>query len=49
MASTISKRKYLIQTIELNSLERFRQFEIKLPANVKKVTGIIISTRMKGE
>jgi len=49
MAKTISKRKFLIQEIEFGSLERFRQIEIKLPANVKKVTGICVTTKMKGE
>lgn len=47
MSKTRSKRKYIIQVLEINDLERFRQFEIRLPANVKKVTGVIITTSQK--
>lgn len=45
---TRTKRKYLIHRLEINGQERFRQFEIRLPANVKQVTGILITTSLQG-
>jgi hypothetical protein len=44
MIKFTKKKKYLIHTMEISQLERHKQFEIMLPANVKKITGVIIST-----
>jgi hypothetical protein len=44
MIKFTKKKKYLIHTMEISQLERHKQFEIKLPSNVKKVTGVIITT-----
>lgn len=38
-----TKKKIVVYKLSVNELERHRQFEIKLPANVKKVTGIILT------
>lgn len=43
MISTITKRKVIVTKIQVAKLERFRPIEIKLPANVKKVTGILVT------
>jgi hypothetical protein len=43
MATIKKKKRVMIHSLEITELERFRQFEIKLPANVKKVTGVIIT------
>jgi hypothetical protein len=44
MIKFTKKKKYLIQILEISGLERHRQFEIKLPANIKRITGVIITT-----
>jgi hypothetical protein len=33
--------------IEVNKLERFKPLEIKLPSNVRKVTGILVTASAK--
>jgi hypothetical protein len=38
-----TNRKILIYKLEISQLERHRQFEIKLPANLKKIKGVIIT------
>ena len=43
MITTRIKRKIIVTKIEINQFERFKPFEIKLPANVKKVTGILVT------
>jgi hypothetical protein len=43
MIVTRTKRKIIITKLEVNKLERFRSIEIRLPANVKKVTGILVT------
>jgi hypothetical protein len=44
MIITKTKRKIILTKLEVNKLERFKSFEIRLPANVKKVTGILVTT-----
>jgi hypothetical protein len=46
MIKFTKKRKYLIEVLEISQVERHRQFEIKLPANIKKITGVIITTAL---
>lgn len=43
MITTRIKRKIIITKMEIKQAERFKLFEIKLPANVTKVTGILIT------
>lgn len=43
MIVTKTTRKIIIVKLEVNKLERFKPFEIRLPANVKKVTGILVT------
>lgn len=43
MIVTKTKRKIIITRLEVNKLERFKPIEIRLPANVKKVTGILVT------
>lgn len=37
-------RKIVVATLEITALERYKQFEIKLPGGIKKITGIIVTT-----
>jgi hypothetical protein len=41
------KRKILIYQMAIDTLERHKPFEIRLPAGVKKVTGIIVTASLK--
>jgi hypothetical protein len=43
MITTKTKRKIIMVKLEINKLERFKPFEIRLPSNVKKVTGILVT------
>jgi hypothetical protein len=43
MITTTSKRKTIITKFEVTKLERFKSFEIRLPANVKKITGVLVT------
>jgi len=47
MVITRTRRKIIVVTLEINKLERFKPFEIKLPANVKKVSGILVTISAK--
>ena len=47
MIITKTKRKIIIDKLEITRLERFRPFEIRLPANVKEITGILVTTSAK--
>jgi len=38
------KKKYVVAIVEISQPERHKQFEIKLPSNVAKVTGVIITS-----
>jgi hypothetical protein len=44
MIVTKTKRKIIVVKLEVNKLERFKSFEIRLPANTRKVTGILVTT-----
>ena len=43
MIVTKIKRKTIIVKLEVSKLERFKSIEIRLPANVKKITGILVT------
>jgi hypothetical protein len=43
MIITKTKRKILIVKLEVTKHERFKPFEIRLPSNVKMVTGILVT------
>ena len=47
MMITRIKRKIIVTKIEVSKLERFKPFEIKLPANVTKVKGILVTASAK--
>jgi len=47
MIITKTKRRIIITKLEITKLERFKPFEIRLPTNVKKVTGIAVTTAAK--
>jgi len=49
MIITKTKRRIIIAKLEIDRHERFMPFEIRLPANVKKVTGIAVTTSAKWE
>ena len=49
MIVTKTKRRIIITKLEVDRLERFKPFEIRIPANVKKVTGIAVTTSAKWE
>jgi hypothetical protein len=44
MIRTRTKRKIVIKKVEITQFEKFIPIEIKLPTNVKKVTGIMATT-----
>jgi hypothetical protein len=49
MITTRVRRKVIIAKVEIEAFERFRLFDIKLPANVKKITGILVTeSRLPG-
>lgn len=39
------KRKYLVLKVRIEELERCKLLEVKLPANAKKITGILVTAR----
>jgi hypothetical protein len=43
MIVTKIKRRIIVTKIIIDKLERFKPFEIKLPANAKKVTGVHVT------
>jgi len=47
MIITKTKRRIIVTKLEVNKLERFKPFEIRLSANVKKVTGILVTATAK--
>jgi hypothetical protein len=47
MITTKTKRKIIVTKVEVNKLERFKPFEIKLPGNATKVTGILVTASAK--
>lgn len=44
---TTVKRKTIVSKIDVTKMERFVSFEIKLPANVTKVTGLLVTASRK--
>jgi hypothetical protein len=46
MKTVKTRRRILIEKIEINGLERQKEIEIKLPSNVSRVTGIIITNSL---
>ncbi len=47
MSGITTKKKVMIVRLEIDEDTPFRQFEIKLPANVKRVTGMLVTTTLK--
>ncbi len=47
MILTKIKRKIIVTKVEVSNLERFKPFEIKLPANVTKIKGILVTASAK--
>jgi hypothetical protein len=47
MITTRTKRKLIVSMFEVSKLERFKPFEIRLPANVKRLTGILVTASGK--
>lgn len=47
MILTKIKRKIIVTKVEVSKLERFKPFEIKLPANVTKIKGILVTASAK--
>jgi hypothetical protein len=47
MITTRVKRKIIITKVEVSKLERFKPFEIKLPANVTKIKGVLVIASAK--
>ncbi len=47
MVITKTKRRIIITKLEITRLEPFKPFEIRLPANVKEITGILVTTSAK--
>lgn len=39
----VKRKKYKILSLAITQLERHKEFEIKLPLNVTRVTGVIIT------
>jgi len=40
----VKRKRYKILSIPITQLERHKEFEIKLPLNVTRVTGVIVTT-----
>jgi Na+-translocating ferredoxin:NAD+ oxidoreductase RnfE subunit len=47
MITTKVKRKITITKVVVSKLERFKPFEIRIPANVTKITGILVTVSAK--
>lgn len=47
MIITKTKRRIITVKVDVSKFERFKPFEIRLPANVKRVTGILITASAK--
>ena len=47
MSGIKTKKNVMIMRLEIDEATPFRQFEIKLPANVKRVTGMLVTTTLK--
>ncbi|MEX1239458.1 MAG: hypothetical protein WEB30_07065 [Cyclobacteriaceae bacterium] len=47
MITTTIKRKIIVTKVEVTKMERFVPFEIKLPANITRVTGLLVTASRK--
>lgn len=47
MITTSTKRKTIVTRITIDALERFKPIEIRLPANIKKITGVLVTASRK--
>jgi hypothetical protein len=47
MIITKVKRKYNIVKVEVANLERFKPIEIRLPSNMTRITGLLVTTSVK--
>ncbi len=47
MIITKIKRKVVITSFEVNKLERFRPFDVRIPSNAIKVTRILVTASEK--
>ena len=47
MITTKTKRKIIVTIVDIESFERFRTFDIKLPSNTVRVTGVMVVTSAK--
>ncbi|MFN8414822.1 MAG: hypothetical protein U0U66_00675 [Cytophagaceae bacterium] len=47
MSEIKTKKRVMVVRLEIDEATPFRQFEIKLPANVKRVTGMMVTTTLK--
>lgn len=43
MITTKVKRKIIITKVVISKAERFKPFEIRIPANVTKITGVLVT------
>jgi hypothetical protein len=43
MITTRIKRKIIVTKVEIKELERFKPIEIRLPSNVRKITGVLVT------
>lgn len=39
--TTVTKRRVIVIKLDITRLEKYKPVEIRLPANVKKVTGVL--------
>lgn len=44
MIVTRIKRKYVVVVLDITKLEKFKPIDLRLPANVKRVTGVLVTT-----
>jgi hypothetical protein len=47
MIITRVRYKYTIVRVDVEKLERFKPIEIRLPANVKRVIGVLVTATRK--
>lgn len=43
--STWTKRKVIITSVDITRMDRFRIITLNLPANAKRITGILVTTQ----
>lgn len=47
MTTTIKKRRVVIAKIEVNEYVNFSPIEIRLPSHATKITGVMVTARVK--